>query len=327
MSTDLQVLEGGQPHDLAPRFVVSLADLRKQIVQLDEFKRSIMQQGTDYDVIPGTQKPSLLKPGAEKLAMAFGYVPRFRTVKEIQDWEGGFFYYQVEAEVVSRRTGEVGANGLGSANTKEARYRWRTGTRTCPDCGVGAIAQSKAEYGGGFYCNAKAGGCKSKFDKTDGRITSQASGRVENDDPYTLDNTVLKMAQKRALVAAVLVAVAGSGIFTQDVEDYPELVNPSGAVNDLRLSPKPEVAGTDRGEVAGQPPATEATSTRWRLATEAAARTGVSFDDPPTRVTEPTLLRWCQRLERKIAESVQQGQQTDESGYDVSPSALDSESF
>ncbi|NLL70391.1 MAG: hypothetical protein GX238_04585 [Epulopiscium sp.] len=38
-------------------------------------------------------------------------------------------------------------------------------------------------------------------------------------DPYTLVNTVLKMAKKRAFIDAVLSATRSSGIFTQDIED------------------------------------------------------------------------------------------------------------
>src|SRR5690606_7465579 len=38
-------------------------------------------------------------------------------------------------------------------------------------------------------------------------------------DPYTLDNTVLKMAKKRALIDATLLVASLSDIFTQDLED------------------------------------------------------------------------------------------------------------
>jgi len=38
-------------------------------------------------------------------------------------------------------------------------------------------------------------------------------------DPYTMDNTVLKMAKKRALVDAALLVASLSDVFTQDLED------------------------------------------------------------------------------------------------------------
>src|SRR6185295_9644595 len=111
------------PTDLLPRFVVGLKDMVAQVRALDAFKDAVLQDGTDYAVIPGTPKPSLLKPGAEKVCEAFGYWPRFETVREIQEWEGGFFYYQVRCTLVSKRTGELAGDGLGSCNSKEGKYR------------------------------------------------------------------------------------------------------------------------------------------------------------------------------------------------------------
>ena len=48
---------------------------------------------------------------------------------------------------------------------------------------------------------------------------------VENDDPYTLVNTVLKMAKKRAQVDAALTVASLSEIFTQDLEDFKGITN------------------------------------------------------------------------------------------------------
>ncbi|MFB6466464.1 hypothetical protein ACE38V_06510 [Cytobacillus sp. Hz8] len=42
----------------------------------------------------------------------------------------------------------------------------------------------------------------------------------QQQDSYTIVNTVLKMAKKRALIDAVLSATRSSGIFTQDIEDF-----------------------------------------------------------------------------------------------------------
>lgn len=43
--------------------------------------------------------------------------------------------------------------------------------------------------------------------------------RVENPDIADVYNTILKMAEKRALVAAILIATSASSMFTQDLED------------------------------------------------------------------------------------------------------------
>jgi hypothetical protein len=209
--------------DLTPRFVISLEELRQQIVALDQFKRDIMQDGTDYAVIPGTPRPSLLKPGAEKLCEAFGWRPNFAILDSVREWERGFFHYEVECRLLSKRTGEEVGNGLGEANSLEGRYRWREARPNCEQCGFELRrARDRAEW----YCWRARGGCGATYPQD--KIAP--GGKVENDDPYTLVNTLLKMAQKRALVAATLVAAAASGIFTQDVEDW--VLEPSGQTRD-----------------------------------------------------------------------------------------------
>ena len=45
---------------------------------------------------------------------------------------------------------------------------------------------------------------------------------MPNEDLADQYNTVLKMANKRSLVAAVLNSTAASDIFTQDIEDMPQ---------------------------------------------------------------------------------------------------------
>src|ERR687883_2127730 len=64
-----------------------------------EFVRTVMREGVDYGVIPGTDKPTLLKPGAEKLCTLFGLSSRFHLIRSVEDWQGSehngepFFYY------------------------------------------------------------------------------------------------------------------------------------------------------------------------------------------------------------------------------------------
>src|SRR4051812_21682356 len=56
---------------------------RSQIVQ---FTKQLMVIDQDFGVIPGTNKPSLLKPGAEKLCSFFGLEPEFTPLREDADW-------------------------------------------------------------------------------------------------------------------------------------------------------------------------------------------------------------------------------------------------
>ncbi len=181
--------------------------------------RDVLTDGVDYGKIPGTgDKPTLLKAGAENLSFLFGLRPTFELIDRIEDWDRGLFYYRYRC-TLHDGAARVVANSEGSCNTRETKYRYRNEDRKCPKCGKTTIIKGKVEYGGGWLCYAKKGGCGAKFSDGDPAIESQVIGKVENSEPYELVNTVQKMAQKRALVAAVLVGTGASQFFTQDVED------------------------------------------------------------------------------------------------------------
>ena len=116
--------------------------------------------------------------------------------------------------------GESIGEGLGSCNSWEKKYRYRKAERVCPECGKSAIIKGKQEYGGGYVCFGKKGGCGAKFKDGDPSIEGQEVGQVKNPDPSEQVNTIDKMAQKRAFVAAVLISTNASDYFTQDMEDF-----------------------------------------------------------------------------------------------------------
>jgi hypothetical protein len=189
-----------------------------------EFVRTVMREGVDYGVIPGTDKPTLLKPGAEKLCTLFGLTSRFEIIRAVEDWTGAdhngepFFFYLYRCRL--QRGDMIIAEGDGSANSWEQKYRYREAQRKCPQCGESAIIRGKQEYGGGWVCFRKRGGCGAKFDIEDTAITDQPAGRVLNENIADQVNTIQKMAQKRSLIAATLLAVNGSEFFTQDAEEF-----------------------------------------------------------------------------------------------------------
>lgn len=204
--------------------VMSMAVALQRYNMTVEFTKQIMRPGVDYGVVPGTgNKPTLLKPGAEKLCSFFGLSPVFVPVETVQDWSGAehdgeaFFLYRYRCELY--RNGTMIGSGVGSCNSWEVKYRYRSAQRVCPSCGQAAIIKGKDEYGGGWLCFKSKGGCGAKFKDGDRSIEGQVSGKVKNTDPADIVNTVDKMAQKRALVAATLIAVNASEFYTQDVED------------------------------------------------------------------------------------------------------------
>jgi hypothetical protein len=203
--------------------VMSIETATERYRTIVHYVKELMNEGTDYGKIPGTEKNTLLKPGAEKLCTLFGLSKRFILVEHVEDWRGDqfgepFFNYLYRCGLY--RGEYLIAEADGSCNSRETKYRWRQGERLCPGCEKPAIIKGKAEYGGGWLCFTKKGGCGAKFNETDERITSQQIGRVANPDIADQVNTIQKMAQKRAMIAATLLAVNASEFFTQDLEDF-----------------------------------------------------------------------------------------------------------
>ena len=215
-----------------------------RLKELQQFVREVMVVDEDYGIIPGTNKASLFKPGAEKLCEIYGLAPMVEVTQRIEDWDRGLFAYEVLTSLVSKRTGQVVATGVGSCNSMEGRYRWRDSQRVCPKCKKETIIKGRDEYGGGWLCFARKGGCGAKFNDGDASIEEQTAGRVENDDPYTLVNTILKMAKKRSHVDATLSATRSSAIFTQDVEDIDQVTPPAPAPTRRQSTSRQQAAET-----------------------------------------------------------------------------------
>lgn len=141
----------------------SLEQAKERISMLKDFIRDIMVDGVDYGSLPNTDKRCLFKSGAEKLCDIFGFSKKVEIVSRTEDFEKAIFHYEVKAILVNKRSGLVEAEGIGSCNNMEKKYK--------------------------------------------------------NQDAYSVVNTILKMAKKRAFVDAVLSATRSSDIFTQDVEE------------------------------------------------------------------------------------------------------------
>jgi hypothetical protein len=205
---------------LMPALSVEQAVARYEAVV--KFVKSIMREGVDFGTIQGTDKPSLWKAGAEKLTTFFGLSKRFLLIEKVEDWSGlehggeAFFYYSYRCALYNGDM--LIAESDGSCNSFESKYRWRKADRVCPLCGAAAILKSKFDDGG-WFCFKKKDGCGANFTAGDPDIERQQVGRIPNPDVCDLVNTIQKMAQKRAFVAAALLGVNASEFFTQDIED------------------------------------------------------------------------------------------------------------
>lgn len=193
--------------------------VKDQMATVHALMAGAMVKDEDYGVIPGTKgKPTLLKPGAEKLCVLFRLSTKIETT--MRDLGRGHREYETKVTLARRdQEGDFFGEGIGIASTMESKYRWRNAQRVCPDCGKAAIIKGKEEYGGGWVCFKKKDGCGAKFHDGDQAIEGQEAGKVENPDIADVWNTVMKMSKKRAFIDAVLTATGVSQIFTQDLED------------------------------------------------------------------------------------------------------------
>ena len=165
-----------------------VAEIRKRTNALQEVMRGVMKEGTHYGTIPGTPKPSLWKAGAEVLCMTFRLAPLLESHVTGDDPEAEWGY------TASKRDGST----------------------------VSGVCT------GYFEVEASC-----SIQGPQGEVLSRCSGRCNNREAkyrslslFDIRNTVQKMAEKRAFVSAVLMATGASDIFTQDLDDFPELLEP-----------------------------------------------------------------------------------------------------
>jgi len=153
--------------------------------------QNMLRKDYDYGIIPGTVKPTLLKPGAEKICMLFGLTPQYEFLQNIEDYNNNFFSYSFKCSLSKNQN--VIAEGVGSCNSKEKRYRYLLVNNLSPNY-IGESEKVQDKYGNVKY-------------------------RIENVEIFNYVNTILKMAKKRAFVDAILQVASLSEMFTQDLED------------------------------------------------------------------------------------------------------------
>jgi hypothetical protein len=134
---------------------------------LDDFVNEVLIADVDYGFISGYGKPTLLKSGAEKICNFYRLIPKVEVMNRVDDYHLPFFCREVKITLLDSSNTTVRAEGVGSCNSMESKYRSK--------------------------------------------------------DVYSLQNTILKIAKKRALIDAVLNVSAMSSRFTQDIEDIEAL--------------------------------------------------------------------------------------------------------
>jgi len=214
---------------------VNADELVARLAVIREAQEKAMVKDVDYGVIPGTDKPTLYKPGSEKLGVLFQLDVQLENEKT---WgPGDHLTVMSRATVFHAPTGSRLGYGEGLCTTRERKYAVRKLERACPACGKAAVIKGKAEYGGGWLCWKKRDGCGAKYQDGDPDIEGQEVGEIENPDLPDLWNTVVKMAEKRARVDAVLAVTGASALFTQDAEDMAPPEPPAPSAEDQGHAP------------------------------------------------------------------------------------------
>ena len=193
--------------------LVKIEDIESEFQWIDRFQEEVHKRlipDVDYGQRQGMRTKTLLKPGAEKITKLMRLADTYEIIAQREDWpheaDTPFFRYLVRCTLKRMEDGMLITQGMGECNTMEAAYRWRwLWERELPE----------------------------GFDK-DGAVTRTVNNgtqyRIDNDDTASLVNTVLKMAEKRALVDATLHAGRLSNLFTQDLEDMTTVVTVEATV-------------------------------------------------------------------------------------------------
>lgn len=171
--------------------------IRAQVNLVQEVMQATMQKDVHYGTIPGTPKPTLYKPGAEKLCMTFRIAPSYK-VEDLSTAD--IVRYRVTCIGKHQTSGTVMGEGMGECSSGEEKYKWRKAY----DEEFAATPDDKKRIKYGKY-----------------------TAKQVRTEPADLANTILKMACKRAQVAMTLNVTAASDIFTQDIEDLPEELRPT----------------------------------------------------------------------------------------------------
>ena len=187
--------------------VLTIAEAIERYESFQQLVGKLLKTGEDYGVLPNTKNHMLFKPGAEKLAAFFGLQVSLTMMDAQTDWDKGFFYYRYNAVVSKKGIPVVDCDR--SCNSREKKYAWvwvETKRKPTDD-----EADEAMQLGTGKW--------EQRWHPTErGKKVRKWMERRPNPDPYSLVNTIQAMAQKRAYVGAVLIAVNASGFFSKAVE-------------------------------------------------------------------------------------------------------------
>jgi len=181
---------------------LSYDDIRGNTSLVKKALQGVMTKDVDFGLIPGCgNKPSLFKPGAEKLMLMFKLGCFLKVDDQSEPNEtGGIIKYVVRTEIRHIPTGRELGIGVGMCSSAEDKYAWRK-------------AVGDKEY------DATPEEMKRLKWKAGWKDKPEYAVKQVRTNPHDLANTILKMAAKRSKIDGVLTVTAASDILAQDLED------------------------------------------------------------------------------------------------------------
>ena len=195
-------------------------DIRANVNLIQEVMQGVMKKDVHYGVIPGCKKPSLYKPGSEKILSTFKLAVE-PQVEDLSSFDEA--RYRVTARITHIATGSFVGCGIGECSSNEEKYKWRKAV-----C-IGEYEETTEDR--------KREKWVKPYQKSEYKIKQVRTNIAD------VANTILKMAKKRAQIDGTLTSTAASDVFDQDIEDLPPEVQEGIAENNQApTGGKPEVA-------------------------------------------------------------------------------------
>ena len=186
---------------------LTAVEVKAQVQLIQEVMAAVMVKDVHYGIIPGTNKPTLYKPGSEKILSTFRIAAYPRDVEDLSTFDE--IRYRVKVHGVAMENDQVLFGvGIGECSSSEDKYRWRK-----PVC--------DAEFD-----ETPEDRKRVAWKKKQGGAYQQKQVRT---NPSDVANTILKMAKKRAQIDMTLTATGASDVFDQDLEDLPDGIIQEGA--------------------------------------------------------------------------------------------------
>jgi hypothetical protein len=197
--TDIDVYQPAAVAGYQPGMIMTPDAAKALDEQVRLCTAAVLREGTDYGVIPGTSgEKSLWRPGAQKLLQWFGLGYTCDRVEVERDDDGrkhGITYRCVVARRLPDGSLDIKATCEGTADYDESKFY-----------------QSAEEV------QHKAEAKERMWAEKDRRVANPT--KWKNLGEYRADwNALMKRAQKRAIVGAVVDATAAGGIFADREED------------------------------------------------------------------------------------------------------------